>query len=554
MKTKYLLAAIATMPMFFSFTANAQEEEEKQQKKGYLTGNFETNSIWYQSNDKATGAEAPDDKFGSNNYLKLDYYRGKFSAGVQLEGYLPVLQNFPTELKGIDLTNYYVTWQDERFNVTAGTFYDQFGSGLLFRSWEDRTLGLNNAVMGARFSYNFKDIVAVKAIWGMPRFGMKFSDTQVRGVDLSFSISELAKLQDITLSVEGSMLSRYEAISDDLKAEGGKPNNEGWSGRVNFETHGFSAKLEYVDAGKKYFSNPMISSESPNYFLQKHGNAQLVELGYNNKGLGISVIGRRLEWMESKITGGSNSTSNLLNYLPGICTQYTYMLTTLCPYNTQTGLLTSAYTNSGEIGGQIDAFYNFRRGTKLGGKRGMRIHANFSTYYALQGEGSAKAGNLLFRDFSVDIEKQFTRKYKLALLYSMQEFNHDYGKTKNTTLSHIIVADMLYKFTPMFSTRLELQYLHTKEYATVYSNEKGDWMAALLEANFAPSWSVWGSWMLNHGGTKVNYFNVGVSYAVSRTRIAIGYGRNKAGYLCSGGVCRPIDAYTGANFQITTSF
>ena len=93
---------------------------------------------------------------------------------------------------------------------------------------------------------------------------------------------------------------------------------------------------------------------------------------------------------------------------------------------------------------------------------------------------------------------------------------------------------------------MELQYLTTKE-------DQKDWMAALLEINFAPAWSIYGSDMYNHGKDKIHYYNVGASYAKSRTRIALSYGRNKEGYVCSGGVCRTIPKYTGANPTITTS-
>lgn len=154
--------------------------------KGYLTGSFETNTNYY-ANDGKTNATVPDGHFGSNNYLKLDYYKSKFAIGVQLEAYAPALVGYPNELEKAKLTNYYVSWTDDDFSITAGSFYEQFGSGLLFRAWEDRALGLNNAIMGARFTYNYKDLVSVKAIWGMPRFGMEYSDTQVRGADISFS-------------------------------------------------------------------------------------------------------------------------------------------------------------------------------------------------------------------------------------------------------------------------------------------------------------------------------------------------------------------------------
>lgn len=546
-KPQIVVLALAAL---VSGTAAAQE-----QPKGYLTGSFETNTIYYKD-DKKTGAMSPNDHFGSNNYLKVDYYRGKLAVGVQLESYLPVLQSYPSELDGTKLTNYYVTWQDDDFSITAGTFYDQFGSGLLFRSWEDRMLGMNNALMGARFTYNYKNIVAVKAIWGLPRMGMEFTKTQVRGADLAFSISELAKWQNTSLSLEGSVLSRYEKIPQDLDEEDGKPNSEGFSGRINFEHKGFSLKAEYVDAGKKYELNPQVGQDK--VYLQHNGNAQLVELGYNHNGLGLSLTGRRLEWMRSPITRSgtlASSSANMLNYIPAICTQYTYMLTNLHPFTPQIG--EAIYDTSGEIGGQLDLFYNFRRGTPLGGKRGLKVHANFSTYYTLHEEGSAKAGNLLYRDLSIDIEKQFTRKFKAILLYSMQEENMNYGKGSATRVQNVFVADLQYKFTPKFSTRLELQYLTTQE-------DDKDWMAALLEVNFAPSWSIWGSDMYNHGRadrytaegerTARHYFNAGISYARSRTRIALGYGRNREGMVCSGGVCRLTRAYTGANLQITTSF
>ena len=523
---KKFILAISTVACAFSVSA---------QDKGYLTGSFETTDHIYVA-DETNRFSPMGDSFGSNNYLKLDYYNGKFSAGLQTEAYAPVLIGYPDDLSKFALSNIYASWQDEDFQITAGTFYEQFGSGLLFRSWEDRVLGLNNAVLGARFAYNYEDKVSFRALWGMPRLGMEFSDTQVRGADLSVSLSRLIGLDDIVLSVEGSVLNRYAKIGLAAEEAGGKPNTLGFSGRVNFDMNGFFVKGEYVDLGKKLVA-----------MTPKHGNAQLVELGYNGRGLGVTFTGRRLEWMGQNISSNSISSANLISYVPAMSTQYTYMLTTLHPYNPQVGDESTYMFNSGEIGGQLDAFYNFRRGTKIGGKRGMKVHANFSTYYTNAQEGSFGFGNLLFRDFSFDVEKQWTKQFKMVLLYSMQEYNPTYGQYKTTWLSNIVVADLLYKWTPAFSTRLELQYLATHE-------DKKDWMAALLEVNFAPHWSIWGSDMYNHGSTKMHYYNAGVSYSKGRTRLALGYGRYKDGFICSGGVCRQIPAYTGANFSITTSF
>ena len=539
------ILALAMLCSVFNVYADERSDEKDILSKGYLSGSFETNTNYYKEDGK-TSAVVPDGKSGSNNYLKLDYYNDNFSAGLQLEAYAPVLVGYPSDLKGAALTNYYVKWADDDFSVTAGSFYEQFGSGLLFRSWEDRALGLNNAIMGARVTYSYKDIVAVKALWGMPRFGMKFSQTQVKGADASFAVSNLAGWQNIYWALEGSVLDRYEALDDKRVLDGCSPNTVGWSARTNLETNGFYLKAEYVDAGQKYYYNTSYSGEGQMYH-RKRGNAQLIETGYNGHGLGVNMSLRRLEWMDSKVLTESNSTVNMLNYVPAMCTQYTYMLATLHPYGARTGEISSRFTNSGEIGGQLDVFYNFRRGTVLGGKRGMRVHANFSTYHTIAQEGTFKAGNMLFRDLSVDIERQWTKKFKSTLLWSMQEYSPKYGANKTTWLSNIFVADMLYKFSSSFSTRLELQYLVTQE-------DNKDWMAALVEVSFAPHWSIYASDMYNHGMTKVHYYNGGVSYTKSRTRVALNYGRFREGLLCSGGICRQIPAYTGANLSVMMSF
>ena len=543
---KFIYMTLTVSLLFAGETLfSAETDKSKDSSKGYVTGSLESNTNCYVE-DAKTRATVPDGNFGSNNYLKVDYYNDKFSAGIQMEAYAPVLLGFSADLKGAALTNYYLNWTDEDFAVTVGTLYDQFGSGLLFRAWEDRALGLNNALTGARIAYNFKDVVAVKALWGMPRYGMKFSSTQVKGADLSFSISNLAGWDKTYLAVEGSVMDRYEALGDDMRVDGCRPNCTGWSGRVNMESNGFFFKGEYVDAGTKYMYD-LDYAGSGQMYLRKRGNAQLIETGYNGRGLGVNLTLRRLEWMGSKVALDGTSSVNLLNYVPAMCTQYTYMLTTINPYSSQIGDIKPGFTNSGEMGGQLDVFYNFRRGTLLGGKRGMKVHANFSTYYAIAEEGTFKPGNMLFRDLSVDIEKPWNKKFKSTFLWSMQAWSPKAGANKTVYLSNIFVADLLYKFTETFSTRLELQYLVTFE-------DMKDWMAALLEVNFAPHWSIYASDMYNHGSTNVHYYNAGVSYTRSRTRLALGYGRYRDGYICSGGVCKPIPAYTGANLSLTMSF
>ena len=128
--------------------------------EGQLSGSFESNSIYYQD-DSGLGAAgtAPDDRFGSNNYMKLDYMNGRFSAGLQIDAYLPALQGYEIGQQPgayhFYLSSKYIQWQDHNYSVRVGDIFDQFGSGLIFRSFEDRQLGFNNSIEGVQGIYRF---------------------------------------------------------------------------------------------------------------------------------------------------------------------------------------------------------------------------------------------------------------------------------------------------------------------------------------------------------------------------------------------------------------
>ena len=192
--------------------------EAAAQSKGHLTGGLESNSIYYVKDSKLkdAGSVYPDDHFGSNNYLKLDYTQGKFSAGIQLEGYLPALQGYDIGVYGDKkalLGVKYISWQDENFGFRAGDIFEQFGSGMIFRSFEDRTLGINNSVEGLFGSYSYQDYITVKGLYGRPRLYTDYADSWVRGADLSISLASIANWQGILLNVEGSYVNRNEELT-----------------------------------------------------------------------------------------------------------------------------------------------------------------------------------------------------------------------------------------------------------------------------------------------------------------------------------------------------
>ena len=100
MKT-HLRAVLTSFFAFLPLVAGAQAG-------GVLSGSLESNSILYR-----------DGSAGSNNYLKLDYTYGGFSAGLQAEYYPEPLLGYYSELKGFGLPEKYISWTGSQLSVTA---------------------------------------------------------------------------------------------------------------------------------------------------------------------------------------------------------------------------------------------------------------------------------------------------------------------------------------------------------------------------------------------------------------------------------------------------
>ena len=249
MKKFLLLLGVAVATVFAVEEASAQIKAGE----GQVSIALESNNTYYAPDKtlESIGLVAPDKRtrgdFGSNDYLKVDYNIGRFSAGVQIDGYLPALY-------GYDFYDYcqhdsklnmfitkYVQWEDANWGVRLGDIYDQFGSGLIFRAYEDRALGFNNSLAGARAHYNFNNMVNVKVLAGMPRLYDIRSTSAIWGGDLSLSISDMAGWYDGIVAIEGSYVGRYQKdAAINFPVEGFSKGVDSdvlnmVSGRLNFE-------------------------------------------------------------------------------------------------------------------------------------------------------------------------------------------------------------------------------------------------------------------------------------------------------------------------------
>ena len=440
---------------------------------GSLSGGVESNSILYR-----------DGTFRSNNYLKLDYVNGRFSAGVQAEYYPTPLLGYDVNLKGIGLPGKYLAWTDTNWSLTAGDFYDQFGTGIIFRSWEDRALGWNNSLGGGRFTFKTpNDGFALKVLGGFRRKHLWYGSDKLAGAEAGLHLGGW--------SLEGSAVLRH----------GGEGTQWSWSALTAYTKGGFSARAEYV--GKQ------------------GGNAQTLELGYARKGFSSAFTLRRLQNMEDTMA---------LNYLPSLSQEQHYMLASLNPYTTFA---------DGELGGNLDLFYRIKS---------WKFHVNGSYILSLpMALVNHEHCRLAYRDLNVEVEKRWNSRFKTVAFVSIQENSPSHGERKATNAQNVFVLDGVYRVGKKLSVRAQAQYLYSQELTR-------DWMAGMIEVSSTSGWSVHVQDMYNHGDTKEHYYDAGVSWTRNGFKADLSYGHQRAGMVCSGGVCRWQPEYEGGMLRLTYTF
>ena len=126
-----------------SFSVYAQENNF-----GQVSGNFQSDVQFYRD-DSLIGAFAPDEYMMANSWANFTYTQGKFTAGIRYEGYMNSLLGYPNQggaNDGVGIPIMWAMFTNDNLEITVGNYYEQFGNGLIFRSYDEKMLGVDNAM------------------------------------------------------------------------------------------------------------------------------------------------------------------------------------------------------------------------------------------------------------------------------------------------------------------------------------------------------------------------------------------------------------------------
>lgn len=551
MKKSYILLAAMMMG---GLTAGAQGI-----MGGHVTGNIQLDGQISRADSTIGSSDVPE-KLLMNARADILYTNGNFSAGLRFEAYQNPMLGFNAKYKGQGIANYFVSYQGEKLGITAGNFYEQFGNGMILRAYEDRYLGLDNALYGFNANYRPIEGITIKGVIGKQRCYWEYGEGLVRGMDGEFALNSIIKSfaeSKLRVNLGAGFVSRYEdaqtIASENPEYNLALPLNVGaGSVRMDLNYGGWMLQAEYARKGQ--------DPNAINNYIYKEGEAIMLNASYSQRGFSANLQAKRVDNMAFKSVRSQSGEMLYINYIPAITKQHTYAFLSMYPYATQ---------NTGEMGIQGDVMWNIKKETLLGGKYGTDIHINTAMITGLDittvgGAGTEGytsnffgTGETYYGDLSIEVAKKLSKQVKLTGTYGYQVFN-PIVEGHHGALHHnnVVVGDLTWKVNKKHVLRFEAEWLgsDSKYDAEVDDKRAGDWIMGLVEWNFGKNWFISASDQYAYNDGKGNYYNLSVGYTKGASRLQIGYGKQREGIICIGGVCRQVPASNGLTVSLTTSF
>lgn len=524
----------------------AQEQSDKLR----FSGSIQSDILLPEKDDK-TGAETSDGRFLANTYLDLKATSRYVEAGARLEYLKHPLPGYENDFKGWGIPYAYLKGRYKNAELTLGSFYEQFGSGFILRSYEERSLGVDNSLQGVRLSYRPWSGVAIKALTGRQRRYWNHNKSWMTGADVEWSIDEQCKFlrqHNTYVTLGASYVNKYE--KDEVIMT--DPTH-----RLHFPLYvnAFDVRLRVQHRSFNVLAEMAMKTQDPSHdngYIYRNGYVAMLSGSYSKRGMSLLLQAKRSTNMAFRSRRSMEGSSSFINHLPPFTMEHTYALAALYPYATRP---------EGEWAYQAMAAYTFPKGSMMGGKYGTTAKVNFSHVHSVRrndtggsgtdGYGSpfwAWGASTYYQDMDVQLEKRLCKDTKLNLMYMNQRYNQTLLEGHGGMLrSHIFVADVKQKLAPKTTLRVEGQYLSSKD-------GNRDWAFGLAELSLAPHWMFTVSDLYNAGNTHVHYYQGYVTYSGGAHRLQLGYGRTRAGFNCSGGVCRYIPATKGLTLSYNYNF
>jgi hypothetical protein len=533
------------------------------QAQGFISGSFQSNTNFYVRDSAIGAANLPhydNLKIGSDVWFNLNYTNPEYGieAGVRFDAFLnSILRNPTTPYTGVGMGNFYVKKKFKNLTLTGGYIYDQIGSGAIFRAYEERTLGIDNALVGGRVEYEIAKKIKLKVFSGLQKNVFTVYNPIISGFngEGNFTVGK------VTLQPGVGIMNRsmdQSSMNSLLNTISGQDSSLRFTPKYNVYAFSFYNTLSvgpiswYAEGCYKTpDAIPLLNQGGQTYLASKAGSFLYSSLNVSKKGLGLTLIFKRVENFGLRTSPNEKLFQGLLNFEAPVARQNSLRLPSryFAPSLEQHELA---------FGGEL----TWKPTKKLSFLINGSYIRDFIFGHAILPDSTHH--RTFFAEGSIEAGYKFSRKVELELGFQYIRYNRPIyqGDAYNVPAEYKVnsytpFAELTHKISRKMSYRIELQYQYVPA-------DFGQWMYGLVEFNVAPHLSLAASDMwnfkpnpdnvLSQYQTSHHFYSLFASYTEGPHRFSLNYVKQVAGIVCTGGVCRYEPAFSGVKFSITSTF
>lgn len=535
---------------------------------GQLSGNLQSNAKFFLRDSLIGAANTPQydhQLYGAEAWLNLNYRVQGFDAGLRFDIFHQSnLLNPSDSYSAEGIGNWFVRKSIDKLDVHAGYIYDQIGSGIIFRAYEERAQLIDNALVGLKLNYAIHPDWQIRAFTGRQKQQFDRYRAVIRGLALDGFLSGgtgrsawssapgmgmvARTLDDLSMNNLVATLNTYrseDAFVPRYNAYAFTAFNTLTIGNITWYAEGaYKSREALIDP----YAQTVTGADTVvgERYVNHRGSVLYTTLSYSRNRLGLTLEAKRTEGFSFRTRPQEQLNRGMIHFLPPMSRVNTYRLTSR--YNAATQEL-------GEWAFQGDM--RLRPGNK------WRININASHITRLNRE-------LLYGELYAEIQYKANRRTTISGGIQRQQYNQEVYETKPgvgyvRTLTPF--AEVLVKGKERGSWRAEAQYMHTGFDKSVDARQDyGNWMFALAEWNVTSAWTLSVSDMYNvapgrnsprdgSGNTRALHFpRADIFYRIHTNTFSLSYVKQVEGVVCTGGICRLEPAFSGVKFTLNSSF
>lgn len=457
------------------------------------------------------------------NWFNLDYRRWIFSAGLRFDVFQPndpdpSISRGKDRFAEIDFI-YFKTEigsRREGFKLTVGNYYELFSRGLVLKSYENRSIRIDNNLIGVNLSASYANFY-LKALTGMAANANNERTDILHAADLEFKGIKNIKLGATFASNKPNV---ENAARTDLASVRLVPKI--W----NFDIYAEYGIKQNADVNKEVFND-----EESKIGEAIYGNINF----YYDK---FSISGEYKYYDNYSFT--SHDRTIEYNTPPSLRMDQTYILLNRHP---------SQLDPNNEEGYQFEANYTFNENSILLANYNETNTLESSSYYQ-RIIGTSNPSRTQLKDFYIQFTQTWSRSLETIFAFNYNEELS--SSTKNITP----ILENKFYFGDIHTFRVVLEHQQTEVVATT---EKYFDDVITLEYLRSPNISIslvaeMKTSEPENENLKRDFWGfVRFGYNIAHhTNVSLLIGSRQAGNICIGGVCRYEPEFEGIELKILT--